>query len=73
MSKTITIRNVVYDQLAKRKQRGESFSEFFTRLLEQDRPIEALERLRGSIEFKNPKEKAKLLAEIRAKRSERRY
>ena len=72
MSKTITIRNVAYTELAKRKKPEESWSEFFIRLMQEDRPIDVLERMRGSIDFKS-KEKAKLLVDIRAKRKERRY
>jgi len=72
MSKTITIRNVAYSELVKRKKPEESWSEFFIRLMQEDRPIDVLERMRGSIEFKG-REKAKVLADIRTKRRERRY
>lgn len=69
MSKTITIKNTVYDKLIKIKKGGESFSALFSRLMEEERSIEVLTRLRGSVEFKD---KAKILAEIRTKRAERR-
>ncbi|MEW6592750.1 MAG: antitoxin VapB family protein [Candidatus Hadarchaeota archaeon] len=71
MVKTITIRNDVYDKLSAVKGVDESFSELFERLVEGPDPIKTLKRLRGSIEFK-PGEKEKLLAEVRARRAERR-
>lgn len=72
MVKTITIRTSVYVELAKRKKPGESFSEYFMRLLNQGRPIDVLEKLRGTLEFKNKEEKTRMLEEIREKRHERR-
>ncbi|MDE1868350.1 MAG: antitoxin [Candidatus Micrarchaeota archaeon] len=66
MVKTITIRTSVYEDLIKVKKKGESFSELFERLLVEVRPIEALARLKGSMEFKNKK---KMLSEIYEKRS----
>jgi predicted CopG family antitoxin len=69
--KTITIRDEIYEKLSAVKGKDESFSELFERLVEGADPIKILRRLRGSIEFK-PGEKEKLLAEIRARRAERR-
>lgn len=66
MVKTITIRTSVYEDLIKVKKKDESFSELFERLLVEVRPIEALARLKGSMEFKNKK---KMLSEIYEKRS----
>ncbi len=69
MSKTITIRNEVYENLIKLKNKNESFSELFERLARAFTPIDTLRKLRGSMEFTDKK---KMLAKIRSKRSERR-
>ncbi len=69
MSKTITIRNEVYESLIKLKNKDESFSELFERLAKALTPINTLRKMRGSMGFK---EKKKLLEEIRSKRSEAR-
>jgi predicted CopG family antitoxin len=71
MVKTITIRDDVYKKLSAVKGENESFSELFERLVEETDPVKILKRLRGTVEFKNG-EKKKLLAEIRARRAERR-
>jgi len=69
--KTITIRDDVYRKLSAVKGRDESFSEFLERLVEGADSIKTLRRLRGIVEFKSG-EKEELLAEIRARRAERR-
>lgn len=67
--KTITIREEVYNKLLEVKEKNESFSKLFERLIESANPIETLKKLRGCIEFKD---KNKILSEIYASRSERR-
>ncbi len=67
MTKTITIRTEVYEKLIRIKKENESFSELFERLAEILVPIDALLKLRGSMEFNN---KDKMLDEILSKRSE---
>lgn len=67
--KTITIREEVYNKLLEVKEKNESFSKLFERLIESANPVETLKKLRGCIEFKD---KNKLLSEIYASRSERR-
>ena len=69
MVKTITIREEVYKKLLEVKEKKESFSELFERLVEGINPIETLKKLRGCVEFKN---KEKLLSETYASRTERR-
>jgi predicted CopG family antitoxin len=69
MSKTITIRNEVYDELKKIKKKEESFSELFERLSREKIPSVALSKLRGAVSFRD---KDKMLSEIDAKRSEER-
>jgi len=69
MVKTITIRDEVYKKLLSTKKKDESFSELFERLTEDRNSVETLKRLRGTVEFRD---KEKLLAEINAKRVERR-
>lgn len=69
MVKTITIRDEVYRKLLSAKKKDESFSELFERLAEDRDSVETLKRMRGTVEFR---EKEKLLAEINAKRAERR-
>jgi predicted CopG family antitoxin len=69
MVKTITIRDEVYKKLVSVKKKDESFSELFERLAEGRDSVETLKRIRGTVEFR---EKEKLLAEINAKRAERR-
>ena len=71
--KTITIKDDVYKKLIAQKGKDESFSDLFERLVEENlhSGIDALKKLRGSIEFdKNVKEK--ILVDIASKRSERR-
>ena len=69
LTKTLTIRDEVYNKLTSIKKKNESFSELFERLVEGTNSIEALKRLRGSVEFRDKK---RMLTEIRALRSERR-
>lgn len=69
MTKTLTIRDEVYDKLTGVKRKNESFSELFERLVNGTGSLETLSRLRGTVEFKD---KRKMLAEIEALRSERR-
>jgi predicted CopG family antitoxin len=73
MVKTITIKDDVYKKLIAQKGKDESFSDLFERLVKENLHggIDALKKLRGSIEFdKNVKEK--ILVDIASKRSERR-
>jgi len=67
--KTITIREEVYKKLLEVKEKKESFSELFERLVEGMNPVETLKKLRGCVEFKD---KEKILSEIYASRTERR-
>jgi predicted CopG family antitoxin len=69
LTKTLTIRNEVYDKLRSVKKKDESFSELFERLVKGTGSLESLRALRGSVEFKD---KTKMLAEIETLRSERR-
>ena len=68
MSKTITIKNSVYDELKGFKQENESFSEVLDRLIKSQSKKDLLKSLRGSIEFGD---KEKLLKEIEKKRWEK--
>jgi predicted CopG family antitoxin len=70
LTKTLTIRDEVYNKLASIKRKDESFSELFERLVEGTGSLESLKRLRGSVEFRD---KEKMLAEIESLRSERRH
>ena len=47
MVKTITVKNEVYRKLLAVKREGESFSDFFERLVMGIEPIETLKRLKG--------------------------
>ena len=69
MTKTLTIRDEVYNKLISIKRKDESFSELFQRLAEGSGSLESLKRLRGTVEFRDKK---RMLAEIEARRSERR-
>lgn len=68
MVKTITIREEVYNDLMKVKNPDESFSDLFERLLKKTITISVLEKLKGSIEFKEG-EKEKILLDIYSKRA----
>ena len=67
MTKTLTIRDEVYNKLTSIKRRDESFSELFERLIEGTDSVESLKSLRGTVEFRNKK---KMLAEIEDLRAE---
>ena len=69
MSKTITIKNSVYDELIGFKKENESFSELLDRLVKSQSKKEMLLTLRGSMEFENRDE---FLAGIKDKRLEKR-
>ena len=69
MSKTITIKKSVYDELKGFKKESESFSELLDRLIKSQSKKDILVSLRGSIEFED---KEKLLKEIEKKRWEKR-
>ena len=69
MSKTITIKNSVYDELIGFKKENESFSELLDRLVKSQSKKEMLLTLRGSMEFEN---KDEFLAGIKDKRLEKR-
>ncbi|MEM0172636.1 MAG: antitoxin VapB family protein [Thermoproteota archaeon] len=69
MTKTITIRDDVYEKLLKIKHEGESFSDLFERLIEGASPLEVIKKLRGCVEFKD---KEALLKEIHTTRAENR-
>ncbi len=69
MSKTITIKNSVYDELIGFKKENESFSELLDRLVKSQSKKEILLTLRGSMEFENRDE---FLAGIKDKRLEKR-
>ena len=69
MSKTITIKKSVYDELRGLKKENESFSDLLDRLIKSQSKEDLLKSLRGSIEFED---KEKLLKEIEKKRWEKR-
>jgi predicted CopG family antitoxin len=69
LTKTLTIRDEVYDKLTAVKGKEESFSELFDRLVDGTGSLESLKKLRGSVEFVDKK---KMLREIEASRAERR-
>ena len=69
MSKTITIKKSVYDELRGLKKENESFSDLLDRLIKSQSKEDLLKSLRGSIEFDD---KEKLLKEIEKKRREKR-
>ena len=68
MSKTITIKKSVYDELKGFKKENESFSAFMDRLIKSQSKKDILLSLRGSVEFED---KEKLLKEIEKKRWEK--
>lgn len=73
MVKTITIKDDVYKKLVAQKGKGESFSDLFERLIDGNvhNGIDALKKLRGSIEF-DQETKDKILTDIALKTDERR-
>lgn len=70
MTKTLSIRDEVYEKLVALKREDESFSELFERLAEGMDPVQTLKRLRGCVEFRD---KGEMLSEIHRARAERRY
>ena len=69
MSKTITIKKSVYDELNGFKMENESFSELLDRLIKSQSRKDILLSLRGNIEFEH---KGELFKEIEKKRWEKR-
>ncbi len=69
MTKTLTIKDDVYEKLVAVKDPDESFSDLFVRLVEQGSSVEVLKRMRGKLTFVD---KRKLLSEISARREEKR-
>ena len=69
MTKTLTIRDEVYRKLAAVKGPGESFSDLFDRLVEEESSVAVLKRLRGKVVFSD---RQSMLREISARREEKR-
>jgi predicted CopG family antitoxin len=69
-TKTITIREDVYNMLLSIKGTKESFSKFFERMVISRRNVDKLKELRGFVEVKD---KDTLLKELSEKREEIRY
>ena len=69
-SKTITIREDIYNMLLSLKGTNESFSNYFERLIKSRSNIDKLKEMRSSFEFNN---KEALLEELSEKREEIRY
>jgi predicted CopG family antitoxin len=69
-TKTITIREDVYNMLLSIKGTKESFSKFFERMVISRRNVDKLKELRGFVEVK---EKDTLLKELSEKRKAIRY
>ncbi len=70
MTKTLTIRDEVYNKLLMIKREDESFSDLFLRLSEEQDTMQLLESLRGTVDIPDTEQ---LLSEVRAKRAEKRY
>jgi len=70
LTKTLSIRDEVYERLLKIKREDESFSDLFMRLSEEENTLKLLERLQGSIDLPETDE---IIEEIYEKRVERRY
>ena len=66
-TKTITIKEEVYNSLLSLKRKDESFSDLLDRLAKKENPLELLEHMAGTIDFGDTEE---LIEEIRSKRSE---
>ena len=69
MTKKLVIRDEIYEKLVAVKEKNESFSELFDRLVEGTGSLESLKKLRGSVEFA---EKKKMLRELEVSRADRR-
>ena len=70
VTKTISIKENVYDKLNRMKRPGESFSDLLDRLTEITDSTNILHQLRGSIEFDD---RDTLISEIRDRRKEWRW
>jgi predicted CopG family antitoxin len=70
VTKTLTIRDEVYNKLLMIKREDESFSDLFLRLSEEQDTMQLLESLRGTVDIPDTEQ---LLSEVRAKRAEKRY
>lgn len=70
MAKTITIKETVYRDLKKVKKEDESFSDLFERLIKSASPVEILEKIKGSVKFRD---KRRMISEVYAKRAEVRF
>jgi predicted CopG family antitoxin len=68
MTKTLTIKDDVYEKLVAVKDPNESFSDLFTRLVERGGSVEALKKLRGSVVFED---RTRMLLEISRRREEK--
>jgi predicted CopG family antitoxin len=66
LTKTITIRDEVYERLMRVRREGESFSDLLERLLAGVDPLETLMRLRGCVEFED---KEKMISELKPPRA----
>lgn len=69
MTKTLTTEDDVYKKLIAVKDPGESFSDLFSRLVEQGSSVEVLKKMRGKITFAD---KERMLSEISAHGEEKR-
>ncbi len=70
MTKTLTIRDEVYNKLLMIKREDESFSDLFLRLSEEQDTMQLLESLRGTVDIPDTEQ---FLSEVRVKRAEKRY
>ena len=68
MTKTLTIKDEVYEKLVAVKEPKESFSDLFTRLVEEGSSVDVLRKLRGRVTFND---KRRMLDEISARREEK--
>ncbi len=71
MTKTLTIRDEVYEKLVSVKGKDESFSGLLERLLDRYTPSEILKSLRGKIELRKD-QKRRLLREMNLRMKEHR-
>ena len=70
MTKTLTIRDEVYEKLLMIKREDESFSDLFMRLSEEQDTMRLLERLRGTVDIPDTEQ---LMADVRTRRAEKRH
>ena len=66
LTKTLAIRDEVYQKLASMKRKNESFSELLERLVQGTDSVEALKGLRGTAEFRDKKSMLSEIAALRA-------